>query len=109
MQINIDINFIASFMDFDHASNTLTFGACNTSQCTEIVIVDDKIVELTESFSVTLERTAGLDSRITLVGVDGEVEIIDDDGAYIFTHLDHLDMDLEIMVVSGLVYRAQSL
>ena len=83
-------------MDFDHTSNTLMFGACNTLQCTEIVIVDDSKVELTESFFVTLERTAGLDSRITLVRVDGEVEIIDDDG-------DYLNIDLEIMVVSGLV------
>ena len=70
-------------MDFDHASNIMTFGACNTLQCTEIVIMNDKIVELTESFSVTLERTAGLDNRITLGRVDGEVVITDDDGAYI--------------------------
>ena len=78
-------------MDFDHASNTMTFDACNTSQCTEIVIVNDKIVELTESFSVTLERTAGLDNRISLVRVDGEVEILDDDGVYtVFTHMDIL-------------------
>ena len=79
--------FVASFMDFDHTSHTLMFGACkNTLQCTEIVIVDDTIVELSESFSVTLERTAGLDSRITLVRVDGEIEIIDNDGVYIIIY-----------------------
>ena len=38
------------------------------------------ICELTESFFVTLERTPGLDSRITLDPVDGEIEISDDDG-----------------------------
>ena len=61
-------------------STILTFGACDTRQCTEIAIMDDVIVELTESFLVTLERTPGLDSWITLDPVDGEVVITDDDG-----------------------------
>ena len=92
-------------MDFDHASNTLTFGACNTLQCTEIVIVDDMMLELTESFSVTLERTAGLDNRITLDRVDVEVEITDDDGAYIvFT-----DMDIYALCFMWGLLRAQKL
>ena len=67
-------------MDYDSISEILAFGSCATRQCTEIPIVDDMMVELTESFFVTLERTTGLDSRITLDPVDGEIEIIDDDG-----------------------------
>ena len=67
-------------MDYDSISEILGFGSCDTQQCTEIPIVDDMIVELTESFFVTLERTPGLDSRITLDPVDGEIEITDDDG-----------------------------
>ena len=67
-------------MDYDSISEILGFGPCDTRQCTEIPKVDDKIVELTESFFVTLERTPGLDSRITLDPVDGEIEIIDDEG-----------------------------
>ena len=66
-----------------NTSKNLTFDTCDTRQCTEISIMDDMIVELTESFFVTLERTPGLDSRITLDPVDGEIEIIDNDGVYI--------------------------
>ena len=67
-------------MDYISVSTILAFDTCDTRQCTKIPIVDDMIVELTESFFVTLERTPGLDSRITLDPVDGEIEIIDDAG-----------------------------
>ena len=73
-------NILVSPMDYVSVSTTLEFGSCDTRQCTEIPIVDDMIVELTELFFVTLERTPGLDSRITLDPVDGEIEISDDDG-----------------------------
>ena len=69
-------------MDYVGVSNTLTFDACDTRQCTEISIENDMIVEITESFFVTLERTPDLDSRITLNPVDGEIEITDNDGVY---------------------------
>ena len=72
--------FLVSPMDYGIVSTILEFGSCDTRQCTEIPIVDDMIVELTESFFVNLERTPGLDSRLTLDPVDGEIEIIDDDG-----------------------------
>ena len=76
------VSFLVSPMDYDidSISEILEFDSCDTRQCTEITIVDDMIVELTESFFVTLERTPGLDSRITLDPVDGEIEITDDDG-----------------------------
>ena len=67
-------------MDYHNISEILEFDSCDTRQCTEITIVNDMIVELTESFFVTLEGTPGLDSRITLDPFDGEIEIIDDDG-----------------------------
>ena len=71
-------------MDYVSVSTILAFGSCDTRQCTEIPIVDDMIVELTESFFVTLERTPGLDSRITVDPVHGEIEITDDDGVYYY-------------------------
>ena len=81
------VSFLVSPMDYDSISEILEFGSCATQQCTEIPIVDDMIVELTESFFVTLERTPGLDSRITLDPVDGAIEITDDDGVYYYhTH-----------------------
>ena len=79
--------FLVPAADYNHIFYNLAFDTCDIRQCTEIPIVDDMIVELTESFFVTLERTPGLDSRITLKPVDGEIEITDDDGMqYIFRH-----------------------
>ena len=43
----------------------------------DIFIEDDGVPEQMESFFVTLERTSGLDGRITLEPVDGEIEILD--------------------------------
>ena len=45
-------------------------------------IVDDNVAELTERFSVKLNRTDGLDERITLDPVVAEIEIIDNDGEW---------------------------
>ena len=45
----------------------------------DIPIVDDEVLELIETFSLTLERTSGLDSRITLSPVDGTVQITDNE------------------------------
>ena len=73
------VSFLVSPMDYDNISEILEFDSCDTRQCTKIPIVDDMIVEVTESFFVILERTPGLDSRITLDPVVGEIEIIDGD------------------------------
>ena len=67
-------------MDYGFVSDILRFDACETRKCTEIPIVNDTIVEMTESFFITLERTRGLDFRINLDPDNGVVEIIDDDG-----------------------------
>ena len=76
--------FLVSPMDYVSVYTILEFDTCDTRHCTEIPIVNDMIVELTESFFVTLERTLGLDSRITLDPVNGEIEITDDDGVYYY-------------------------
>ena len=89
-------------MDYDNISEILAFDTCDTRQCTEIPIVDDMIVELTESFFVTLERTPGLDSRITLDPVDGKIDITDDDGVYMFPHIYVGTFDVAIW---GLLHR----
>ena len=77
-------NFLVSPGDYDSVSTILEFGACDTRQCTEILIVDDMVVELTESFSITLGRTSGLDSRTMLDPVRTEVQITDNDGVLNF-------------------------
>ena len=47
-----------------------------------VSIVDDEIVEDTESYKITLERPTDLDGNITLGPVDGVVEMTDNDGRY---------------------------
>ena len=66
-------------MDYGALSTTLIFAACEMRHCDNISIVDDVTLEMTESFSVTLERTPDLSSRITLNPVDGKMNIFDDD------------------------------
>ena len=67
-------------MDYGALSTILTFDTCETRVCVTILIMDDDIPEGTESFNVTLEGTPGLDDRITLAPVDGEIQISDRDG-----------------------------
>ena len=69
-------------MDYIGLSTILSFPACETKQCVDVTIVDDDVLENVESFHVTLERTPGLDMKITLDPVDGVVQITDDDGLF---------------------------
>ena len=59
-------------------SAILMFTACDTRQCVD-AIVDDVTLELTETFIVTLKRTPALEN-ILLNSVDGDIEILDNDG-----------------------------
>ena len=64
-------------MDYTAVSTTLEFAACASRECVNITIENDQIPELTESFFVDLEETPGLDDRITLDPVLGEIDITD--------------------------------
>ena len=75
--LNVRILFLVTPMDYDAVSTVLMFAACEVRHCVNITIKDDKIPVQIESFNITLERTVGLDSRITLEPVDGVIEIID--------------------------------
>ena len=57
------------------------FDTCETRRCVEIPILNDKILEMDESFSVHIEETPDIDN-IILNTVYAEVQIIDDDGMY---------------------------
>lgn len=59
---------------------TFSFSRCQTRSCVTVAIVDDLVLELVEYFHIFLERTGGLDSRITLTPDEGRVNINDDDG-----------------------------
>ena len=67
-------------MDYGEVEVILLFRSCETRACTNVTIVDDNVAELTERFSVKLNRTDGLDPRITLDPVVADVEIMDKDG-----------------------------
>ena len=67
-------------MDYGEVEMILMFRSCETRVCTNVVILDDNVEELTERFSVKLSRTDDLNPRITLDPVVAEVEIINDDG-----------------------------
>ena len=58
-------------------STTLRFERCGNRSCTNILIELDEVIEETETFTTTLERTLGLYPRIRLTPVDGVVTIID--------------------------------
>ena len=74
--------FLVYPMDYDPVSVILAFSACDTRQCIEILVENDMITEMTESFFITLERTSGLNRRITLDPVETEIEITNNDGNY---------------------------
>ena len=58
----------------------LMFDSCDTRKCMNVTIVDDLQVEPDESLTYHLDRTPGLDSSIQLDPVNGEIEIVDNDG-----------------------------
>ena len=56
-------------------STILNFAACETQSCLNIAIVNDTQNELDEELNITLERTSGLNRRITLDPVGGVITI----------------------------------
>ena len=65
-------------MDYGDVSTIVRFAACETRHCVNITIVDDRRHERDEAFAITLERTPGLNDRITLDPANGVVTILDD-------------------------------
>ena len=78
----VSIPSTATIMDYDAVDTILMFDSCQRSSCTNISITNDGMLENTELFRLTLDRTPDLESTIELNPVDGEVEITDNEGAY---------------------------
>ena len=57
-----------------------------------IAITNDEVVEQTESFYVTLERTAGLNNSVSLSPTRKMITIINDDGESCMSHLVYIHM-----------------
>ena len=66
-------------MDYEELDVIVMFTVNEIRKCVDVTIVDDVIPEQAENFFYTLERTPGLDPRISLTPVNGEI-VIDDDG-----------------------------
>ena len=67
-------------MDYLELNTTLSFATCETRRCMNVTIVDDLVDEPLEFFNYTLERTSGLEMRISLDPIDGLISITDNDG-----------------------------
>ena len=63
-------------------STILTFAACDTRHCVDVPIMNDADDEPDEIFGIILDRTPGLNDRITLDPVDGGVIINGDVGRF---------------------------
>ena len=63
--------------DFVPVSTPLRFERCGRRSCTNISIRSDMIMEETETFTIILDRTFGLDPRIQLDPSEGVVTIFD--------------------------------
>ena len=74
------IHFAVSPMDYVTLAEVLILGACQAQHCVAVTIVDNMINEPEENFHVSLERTPGLNSRITLEPMEAVIAIIDNDG-----------------------------
>ena len=58
------------------------FSSCDVRKCINVTINNAYITEKTETFSISLQRTATLDSRITLNPKSATVHITHDDGMH---------------------------
>jgi hypothetical protein len=67
-------------MDYLQLNSTLSFATCQKRRCMNVLIVNDMVDEPEEFFNYTLERTPGLDTRILLAPIDGQISISDDHG-----------------------------
>ena len=65
-------------IDYIGLPRILSFPTCGTRQCVNVSIVNDIVDEPVEEFDVTLNRTPGLDTRISLRTVDARIIINDD-------------------------------
>ena len=73
--------FPVSGHEYESISTTVRAMPCQPVICAELTIIDDDTVELLEkTFTVQLERTAGLDYRISLEDTPATMTITDDDG-----------------------------
>ena len=70
--------YFTSSADYGGLPANVTFRTHELRKCVTVSIEDDAVVENTESFSIRLTRTTGLDRQISLSGTT-ELQIRDND------------------------------
>ena len=63
-------------------STVLRFDAYTTRQCLNIQIINDEMLEYSEAFVVSLEKSIGLSNKFNLEQTELIIAITDDDGNY---------------------------
>ena len=69
---------VVNMMDYISSDTSLLFAKCSRRGCVDIMIIDENVLEDTETLFVSLELN-GLDKRISLDPNIGMIEIIDDE------------------------------
>ncbi|CAI8038709.1 hypothetical protein GBAR_LOCUS21581, partial [Geodia barretti] len=82
-QFEVMLTVNATTEDFSETQLPLVFAACEAIACAEVEVEDDSIAETDESFSVMLERSDSLDSRIELSASIANLTIEGDDDAMV--------------------------
>ena len=67
-------------IDYQELNSTLSFATCQKRRCMNVLIVNDMVDEPEEFLNYTLERTPGLDTRISLDPIEGQISISDNHG-----------------------------
>ena len=76
--------YIESSQDYGWRSTTLSFRACDDRSCRRVTIYNDvKVEQPVETFLVSLSATR-TDTRIRVNTHPSTVQIMDDDGIYIY-------------------------
>ena len=71
-------------VDFDLMRSTLRFRACQKRNCVDVIIINDTVLEDTETFSVNLQKPPYLSNKFTVDPSSEVVSIMDDDGTYVY-------------------------
>ena len=80
--IHVHLSTLGSDADYAALANPtlLRFVRCKIKECVSIHIINDEIVENTETFSVSLEESTGLNDKFELNPGQLFIDINDDDG-----------------------------
>ena len=76
----LPLYLIVPNVDFNLMRSTLRFGACQKRNCVDVTIINDTVLENTETFTVNLQKPPYLGNEFTVDPSSEVVAIVDDDG-----------------------------